>query len=83
MLKLRLMMEDVAEKFFGRFLPQTEAQANCWMWEYRHTLTGHCCSNNRIARKEEKRWVNPCGGWYNEWQYVGHFCDQGKCPIYA
>jgi hypothetical protein len=29
MLKLRLMMEDVAEKLFGRLLPQVEAQASC------------------------------------------------------
>lgn len=30
MFKLRSMMEDVAEKLFGRFLPEVEAQAsNC------------------------------------------------------
>jgi hypothetical protein len=39
MLKLRLRMEDVAEKLFGRFLPQVEVQANdCQPWE----LKG-CC----------------------------------------
>lgn len=33
MVKLRSMIEDVAEKLFGRFLPQIEAQASCSGWE--------------------------------------------------
>lgn len=33
MLKLRSMMENIAEKLFGRFLPEVEAQASCTEWE--------------------------------------------------
>lgn len=80
MLKLRLMMENVAEKFFGRFLPQLKAQAMCSYWEYRYIFDGHCCSINfRFARREEKRECNPCLDWCGDWIYVRHLCDLQSC----
>jgi hypothetical protein len=44
MLKLRSAMEDVAEKLFGRFLPQVEAKANDCQWRY------GCCDEGGILR---------------------------------
>jgi hypothetical protein len=83
MLKLRSIMENVAEELFSRFLPQIDAQASCWMWEYKTVPTCHCCSvNYRRGHEVYRRWVNPCGGWYNEWQYVHTEC-YGDCCVWA
>jgi hypothetical protein len=69
MLKLRLMMEDVAEKLFGRFLPQVEAQANehcdpCTPWEV------YGCCDWQI---QERRYCWGC-------QQEQYRCT-GHCPI--
>lgn len=40
MLKLRSMMEGVAEKLFGGFLPQVKVQASDCYWTY------DCCEGN-------------------------------------
>lgn len=80
MLKLPLIMEDVAEKLLNWFLPQVEAQASCWLWEYRYIADSFCC-NGRFSTRVEKRQYNPCGGYYGPWMYVHHRCDRQKCYI--
>lgn len=52
MFKFRLMIENVAEKVFGRLLPQVEAKAghsSCsWMYDE------SCCENN--TKKKSRLW---------------------------
>jgi hypothetical protein len=67
MLKLRSMMEDMAEKLFGRFLPQVKAQAHgsgCAAWE-----PVGCCGPNldqwdfkQYCPFPEPHWHTNCSG---------------------
>ena len=66
MLKLRSMIEDVAERLFGQFLPQVQAGASNCEWVF----TGCCGHDGNSAAGAEK-----CDG-----QFTGNtFCD-GLCP---
>jgi hypothetical protein len=69
MLKLRSMMEGVAEKLFGRFLPLIEVKASCSGWQ----LDG-CCGWYEQSRL--RRWCpqNPPG---EEWEEI---CT-GHCAV--
>jgi hypothetical protein len=68
MLKLRSMMEDMAEKLFGQFLPQVKAQADdhdCAPWE-----PSGCCGPNldqwewkRYCPFRNPQWEFSCSGW--------------------
>jgi hypothetical protein len=51
MFKLRSMMEDVAEKLFGRFLPEVEAKAS----HCDYILLG-CCENGTKMSYQEVCW---------------------------
>jgi hypothetical protein len=66
MLKLRSMMEDVAEKLFSRLLPQVEARADHCTWEY----IG-CCDG---GTKKHTREICDSGP-------TGHTKCEGSCPI--
>jgi hypothetical protein len=72
MFKLRSMMEDVAEKLFGRLLPQVEARAghNCTPWE-----PDGCCGPT-LGQFQLKRYCPPDG------QHGGHWQENctGICP---
>jgi hypothetical protein len=81
MLKLRSMMEDVAEKLLGRFLPQIEAEAMCSYWEERNVYTG-CCPSDACGYLVQKRECNPCVGWCGEWQN-SHYVCWGRCCFWA
>jgi hypothetical protein len=67
MLKLRSMMEDVAEELFGSFLPKIEAQASCTQWN----PIGCCGASNEQWHLRRYCWP-PVDG-----------CDQhtGECNL--
>lgn len=66
MFKLRSMMEDVAEKLFGRLLPQVEARADHCPWYY-----AGCCEGGTKKLTHEY-----CNG-----VFTGHTKCEGSCPI--
>jgi hypothetical protein len=66
MLKLRSMMEDMAEKLFGRYVPQVRAQASNCEWQF----VG-CCGD-----QGSKIFLSlVCGG-----SHTGHTSCEGICP---
>ena len=66
MLKLRSMMENVAEKTFGRLLPQVRAQAGGCVW-----IFAGCCGpgNSQTLMVEE------C-----DHAMTGNWSCAGNCP---
>jgi hypothetical protein len=65
MFKLRSMMEDVAEKLFGRFLPQVKAQADDCQWKY------GCCNGGSKFLSYQECDTEP---------YIRNVDCSGHCP---
>jgi len=63
MLRLRSMMEDVAERLFGRFLPHVEAKATCGQW----IVTNECCPPGQ----GNVCYLDPCDGGPRQWGCTG------------
>lgn len=67
MLKLRSMIEDMAEKLLGRYLPQVEAHAGGCIWLY-----DGCCG----VGGTQKRTIEVCNG-----IPTGNSKCEGHCPV--
>lgn len=67
MSRLRSTIQHLAEKVFGRLLPQVEARADCSSWEF-----AGCCGYLN-GQWYSKRYCYPPG----QWEYD---CSFVSCP---